>query len=174
MFGYYALVTPLAVLAIALLFRFVGCSSTATGSGPLLFQLNMDPDLQKPVAGDTREVKNIAVFWSVWDGGSLLRTVPVPPTVINPLDPDFLDPTLDKGAEYSATAFDLASANHVSCTCVLTLGVPAGSAPDESETVHSTSLPLVAGHGNYVFTLTAKAPKTAGAKRDFVLREYSV
>ena len=173
MLGYYAFLAPLALLSLVLLFRFVGCSSTVTGTGPVLLRLNMDPDLQKPVPGDTREVKNITVFWSLWNGGTLLKTVPPGNTVINPQNPDFLDPTLDKGAEYSATSYDMASATHVSCTCTLTLGVPAGSDPDESETVHSTPLALTIA-SSYVFTLAPKPPKTAGAKRDFALREYAL
>jgi hypothetical protein len=174
MAGYYVLVAPLALLLPALLFRFVGCTTTVTGTGFLLFQLNMDPDLQKAVPPDTREVKNITVFWSLWQGGTLLKTVPVPSTVINPLNPDFLDPTLDKGAQYSANAYDVGTADHVSCTCALILNVPASSAPDESETVHSTPLLLEPGKANYVFTLTPKSPKTPGTKRDFVLTQYSV
>jgi hypothetical protein len=173
MLGDYALLAPLALLFLMLLFRFVGCTSTATGTGPVLLRLNMDPNLQKPVAGDTRQVKNITVFWSLWNGGALLKAVPTPYIVINPQNPDFLDPTLDKGAECPATASDLSSADHVSCTCTLTLGVPAGSDPDESETVHSTPFPLTIA-SSYVFTLAPKPPKTAGAKREFVLREYSV
>jgi hypothetical protein len=168
-----AALTPLALLPNALLLRFVGCTATATGTGTV-FQLDLDSDLQKPMPADSRQVKRITVYWSIWNGGSLLRTVPPgTPNEINPENPPFLDPTLDQGAEYPTRVNDLITADHVSCSCELILGTSADSSSDENVTVHSTPFVLDPAHTKYVFTLTPKPNKVTG-KRDFVLREYSL
>lgn len=167
--------TPLVVLTVVLLFRFIGCTSTATGTGGSFFKLNLDPDIQKPMPpGDSRQVKQVRVRWSIWNGGSLLRSVPpTGPDEINPKDPPFLDPTSDPGAEYLATPADLMTANLVSCTCELTLGTSLDTSLDTNVTVHSTPFALSPTDSSYVFTLTPKPNKVTGS-RDFVLREYSV
>ncbi len=172
MLDLFVFLTPLALLPIALLLRFVGCTTTATGTGTV-FQLNMDTDLQKPFLADVRQVKRITVRWSIWNGGSLLRAVPTIPREIDPNDPPFLDPTLDQGAEYSVMPADLMTADHVSCSCDLVLGASMDGSTDTTMTVHSTPFGLDPTHTNYVFTLTPKPDATTG-KRDFVLREYSL
>jgi len=172
MLYFYAGLTPLALLPILLLFGFVGCSTTATGTGTV-FKLDLDRDLQNPVLGDTRQIKRITVFWSIWNGGTLLRTVPKPPKEIDPGNPPFLDPTSDQGAEYGPFSSELLTADHVSCNCELIVGTSPDSSSDDKIVIQSTPFALVAADSTYVFTLTPKPNKSTG-KRDFVLREYSV
>jgi hypothetical protein len=169
MMDLFVALTPLALLPITLLWRFVGCSSTATGTGPV-FRLNMDPDFQTPMPSDARKVKRITVFWSIFNSGGLLHTVPKPAMEINPHSPPFLDPAEDTPAVYPPLPTDTLGANQIACTCDLLFGMPDGSSED-TLTVHSSVFPLDAT--NYIFTLTAK-PNAATGKRDFEISEYSM
>jgi hypothetical protein len=178
MLDWYVVLTPLALLPIELLILFLGCEAalgTFTLAPPPLLKFNMDVDLQKTTAADPRQVRQITGYWSLWSLGSVKGTVPVPSWKIVSTDPvyDFIDPGRDPGAETSVPPSSLSGLDQVSCTCELAIGVGSDDSLDERVKIESMLVVFDPKLSTYVFTLTPKPPKP-GAKREFVLREYSL
>jgi hypothetical protein len=179
-FDWHLCLTPLLLLPIALLFRFVGCTAVlgdftvAPAPQPSLLRLNLDMDLQKATAADNRQVKEVKVFWSLWKLGSPWKTVPAPAIHIVPTEAldDFLDPARDPGGEYSVSVADLAVSDQVSCSCQVTQGVATGDPPDETVKVNSAVVGLQPSTP-YIFTLVLKPPVSATSKRTFAIEEYT-
>jgi hypothetical protein len=170
----FVFLTPLALVPIAYLLRFIGCGETATGTGSV-FRLNMAADLQEPMPGDHRQVKRITeIQWSIGSGGSP-KAVPPAGEEIVALKPPFLIPKTDSGAEFHPAPGELAFANQVSCSCVLILGRDGSpEEKEEQERINSLPYPLdpTTGH-SYVFTLTP-IPNNVTGKRDFVVGGYQL
>ncbi len=172
---WYVLLSPLALLLIALLLVFLGCvgDDPSPISGSRL-KLNMDLDLQKTPTTDTRQVKKITVFWPLWSLGAVKRTVPAPAAEVIPTDAsdDFLDPSRDPGAEYELTPAMLSGLDQVSCTCDVLIGLPSGPSLDETLKVESVPVTLTA-ETTYIFTLTPKPAASSTSKREFIIQEYT-
>jgi len=151
---WYIVLTPLAVLPALWLLMFVGCSYTATGTGPSpRLQLNLDPNLSTGVDPAAGHPTKVTVQWSLISSGSVKKAVPSPAAVITSTSPgrSVIDPARDPGALYDPKPLELVGIDHVSCHCDIQYQLADKSAPLAS--IDSAQVALAPSPENNVFVL---------------------